>query len=86
MNVFLLKSGIILTKTGNFYVSLPSQKGWAWVQLLPHQKLSNFEIICHLAERDDPQNSAKITKTFKYGEFAFVFFGEIDRIDRLVTI
>ena len=40
-------------------VSLPSQKGWAWVQLLPYQKLSNSEIVCHLAERDDPQNSAK---------------------------
>jgi len=40
-------------------VSLPGQKGWAWVQLLPHQKLSNSEIFCHLAEHDDPQNSAK---------------------------
>jgi len=25
-------------------VSLPGQKGWAWVQLLPHQKLSNSKI------------------------------------------
>ena len=45
-------------------VSLSGQKGWAWVQLLPHQKLSNSEIVCHLAERDGPQNSAKNHKNF----------------------
>ena len=40
-------------------VSLTGQKGWAWVQLLPQQKLSNSEIVCHLAERDNVQNSVK---------------------------
>ena len=40
-------------------VSLSGHTGWAWVQLLPHRILSNFEIVCHLAELDDPQNSAK---------------------------
>ena len=29
-------------------VFLPGQKGWAWVQILLHQKLLNSEIVCHL--------------------------------------
>jgi len=40
-------------------VSFPGQKGWVLVLLLPHQKLLNSGIVCHLAERDDPQNSVK---------------------------
>ena len=42
-----------------YKVSLLGQTGREWVQLLPHPLLWNSKIVCHLAELNGVQNSAK---------------------------
>ena len=43
----------------------PRSKGLGMSPTTITPKLSNSEIVCHPAEHNDPQNSAKITKMFE---------------------